>query len=301
VKFEGVGFCLSISRPMSARCCAHCGKQGVGFPRCLVCKQAYYCGAGCQKADWKRHKNTCAPPLPVHAVMEVLAAQGADALHAVMEKVLAADGADDWRGMLKWEGRVEELMEGIQGEQLPPAMRDFILSTLVVAHSQGLASTGSRDHAISIIGLQQRRVELLGTMQRFRDQGGEMCVIGDQLSFLDKNEESAAIFQRARELGAAHGFFSVECRACLGLGMLATSEGRDEEALELLRNSLAAARLSENEGSSSEEMIVLHSLIDALFQADELDELEPLVPRYREVAKTESRAARQLSFQEVWS
>ena len=46
-------------------------------------------------------------------------------------------------------------------------------------------------------------------------------------------------FQRARDVGAAHGFFSVECRSCLGLGQIAVNDGRAEEGLDLLRNALA--------------------------------------------------------------
>ena len=68
----------------SAVRCAHCGKQGVGFKRCSRCKQACYCGAECQNADWKRHKKKCAPPVP---------------LHDVTAKINAAHAAGDWRGL----------------------------------------------------------------------------------------------------------------------------------------------------------------------------------------------------------
>ena len=52
----------------NAECCAHCSKQGVGLKRCSRCKQASYCGAECQNADWKRHKKTCAPLVPLQDV-----------------------------------------------------------------------------------------------------------------------------------------------------------------------------------------------------------------------------------------
>ena len=39
-----------------------------------------------------------------------------------------------------------------------------------------------------------------------------------------KRHESAACLQRARDVGASHGFFSVECKACLGLGRMAFDE-----------------------------------------------------------------------------
>ena len=79
----------------SAEICAHCGKNGkpgVGFKRCSRCKQASYCGAECQNANWKRHKETCATLKDVHA------------------SVIEAFAAANWRGMLKWEGRLEELI-----------------------------------------------------------------------------------------------------------------------------------------------------------------------------------------------
>ena len=84
--------------------CAYCGKQGTGFKRCSACKQVSYCGGECQKAGWKKHKKTCekpkayAPPLPPVPLREVL------------EQVKTAHLAADWLGVLKWEGRMEELM-----------------------------------------------------------------------------------------------------------------------------------------------------------------------------------------------
>ena len=79
---------------------------------------------------------------------------------------------------------------------------------------------------------------------------------------------------KARKVGEAHGFFSVECRACLGLGQDKIVEGCIEEGLDLLRNALAASRLSEHEGFSTWELPVLESLIDALFRTEAIDEVE---------------------------
>ena len=78
----------------NTKCCAHRGKQGAGFTRCSVCKHACYCGVAGQNANRKRHKETCAPPVP---------------LRDVVAKINAALAAGDWRGVLQWEGRMEEL------------------------------------------------------------------------------------------------------------------------------------------------------------------------------------------------
>ena len=51
------------------------------------------------------------------------------------------------------------------------------------------------------------------------------------LLVLRKESDAATWFQAARDVGAAHGFFSVESTACEGLGRLAVGEGRREEGV----------------------------------------------------------------------
>ncbi len=72
--------------------CAHCGKQGAAvLKRCSICKQVWYCGADCQKAGWRRHKKTCAPPL---------------SFNAIFAKAAAAIAVSDWAQVRKWEARM---------------------------------------------------------------------------------------------------------------------------------------------------------------------------------------------------
>jgi hypothetical protein len=253
----------------SATRCSYCGKQRAVLKRCSVCKQASYCGAECQHAGWKKHKKTCAPPLSTQDVWD---------------KVEAADTARDWRGVLEWEGRMEELMEG-QSD----GTRDAILGIFIRAHcGLGLAGLDSEKHELSEARLMEQRIALLGQMKRFRDQGGAMCRLASSLDRLDRKHDAAQQYERARAVGAAHGFFSVECSACRGLGEMAMQDGRHEEGVELLQNALVAARLGEDE-DSNQELAVLCTLIDALFVTDAIDELDPLVLRYREMAHAESR------------
>ena len=268
---------------VSSERCAHCGQHGAD-KRCSTCKRASYCGAECQNAAWKRHKKFCVPPLP---------------LEAVMKKVDDARRAADWREVLKWEGRLPEVMA--------TATDDICLLYLGIfedAHRRISSSTGSNDHALSIARLLEHRFDVLGRMERFRDQGEQICFAGSRLSLEGNFEEAGVYFQRARNIGAAHGFFSVESLACLGLGELARMEGRDdegrmEEGLDLLRNAYAAARLTELEDSMADELNALEVLIEALFKAGEIDEVEPLVDIYREAAKVESRSRGRLSDEEV--
>jgi len=253
--------------PDSAESCAHCGKQGVEFKRCSRCKQASYCGAECQHADWKRHKKTCAPLVPIQDVPA---------------KLNEAHAAGNWRGVLQWEGCMEELMA-----HQPDDVCWGNLAVFSEAHLSGLHATGSEVHARSFVGLAERRIPLLGKLQRFRDQGEAMCTLSTILCSLERNSEATTWYQRARDVGAAHGFFSLESRACRGLGMAAMEEGRHEEGVALLRNALMAAELNELDDARF-EMDAMESLIEALFSTSSIDEVEPLVLRFREAAKAQS-------------
>ncbi len=44
--------------PIDKRC-IYCGTKSDEPLRCSRCKRAYYCGAECQKKDWKGHKEAC--------------------------------------------------------------------------------------------------------------------------------------------------------------------------------------------------------------------------------------------------
>ena len=45
--------------PQPRKSCWSCGATGVPLKKCSACAVATYCGAGCQKADWKAHKGQC--------------------------------------------------------------------------------------------------------------------------------------------------------------------------------------------------------------------------------------------------
>ena len=72
----------------------------------------------------------------------------------------------------------------------------------------GFLATGINDHAHSIVALEERQIPLLGKLQRFRNQGGAMCGLSKVLCLLERKSEAATWHQRARDVGAAHGFFS---------------------------------------------------------------------------------------------
>jgi hypothetical protein len=97
------------------------------------------------------------------------------------------------------------------------------------AHIVGKSATGSPHHALSLVRLLERQIELLGLMERFRAQGESICIAANVLQEAGKKEEAKGVYERARNIGAAHGSFYVESMACHGLGHLARIEGRAEE------------------------------------------------------------------------
>ena len=72
---------------------------------------------------------------------------------------------------------------------------------------------------------------------------------------------------------------------CLGLGKLMMAGGRDEEGV--VRNALVCVPLCEKEDTAT-ELEVLYAFTNALFDTNAIDEVELLVPRYREAAKAQS-------------
>jgi len=246
--------------------CSHCGKQRATLKRCSRCKQTSYCGAECQSAAWKGHKKLCVT------------------LDDAFEKVHAANLREDWRGVIKLEGRMEEMME-----VAPDDVCNEILDVFADAHRRAFNSTGSQDHSLSIVRLETRRAELLGKMQRFRDQGETLCRVADNLPGVGRRHEAEGYFQRARKIAEEHGFFSVECQSCLGLGNLALVRERKEEGLELLRNALLCVPLCVGNVTGM-ELNVLDSITNALFDTHAIDEVEPLVARYLEAGRAYSEA-----------
>jgi hypothetical protein len=203
-------------------------------------------------------------------------------LQDVAAKINEAQAILDWRGVLKWEGRMEELMAPRSDDHC-----SWILWVFSDAHRMGWQATRIKDHAHSCVGLEERRIPLLGKLQRFRDQGQAMCNLSIILRLLESKSQAATWSQRARDVGAAHGFFTLESMACQGLGMAAMEEGRHEEGLALLRNALVAAELNELDDPDY-ELDALKTLILALFKNESIDEAEPRVLRLREAAKAQS-------------
>jgi len=204
-------------------------------------------------------------------------------LEDVLAELEAVDEAEGWRGVVKLDGRMLEMMA--LGADDADVYR--ILTFFVVAHRMRFRQTGDTDHARSYCTLLEWQIPLLGNLQRFGDQGHAMCNLSHILQSLERHREGVVWSQRARDVGEAHGFFSLESKACLGLGKAAVNGGRHEEGLALLRNALVAAELTELDDSKCERE-ALQVLLQVLFQDRAFDEVEPLLVRFKEEAKAQS-------------
>ena len=155
----------------SIRSCDHCGKTSVPLKRCSTCKKASYCSAECMQTAREGHRKRCAPPLP---------------LNEVFQTVDGADQASDWRQTLRFSGRMEEMLHNQDDETCNDVLRAFSR-----AHLLGIAGSSKEDHAVEVVRIEGRRVDLLGRVGFFREQGVALCNIADSLLFLEKRPDAA--------------------------------------------------------------------------------------------------------------
>ena len=83
----------------------------------------------------------------------------------------------------------------------------MVLGTFSFAHQMDFTARGSKDHALSLVGLDKRRVPLLAKLQLFWDQATVLYSIAFTLQLLKRKTGASKYFQR--DIGAAHGLFSV--------------------------------------------------------------------------------------------
>ena len=195
------------SEAASAASCFQCGAQDVALKRCLRCLQVSYCEAQCQRQGWKQHKKKCEKLL---------------SLEDVADKVFAAFHSQDFPGVVEHEGRLEELLEN-----QTDGFCQGLLCAFSQAHTVILLGGGDmlqsvdpcnvpKDRVMKIVIMMERRAEILGKMQRFRDQGEEMASMANMLLYVDQGKEAARILERVRVIGETHGFLSFVTRACSG-------------------------------------------------------------------------------------
>ena len=282
--------------------CGHCNKKGMGFKRCSTCKDILYCGTACQNADWKRHKKKCRRHVPQEAAgaQEAAAAQESVIqdkipLRQAMDCICTAHESDNWQGVLKFAGRMEEVISAV------PTSEIAVLSTFWRSHHMAYHETGGEDHIESCVKFLERQIPLLGELQCFWDQGEAMWNLAQEFRTIREDIKAKFWYEKMRKVGESHGFFSLESKACRGLGSAALEAGHLIEGMDLLRNALVAAELNELDDPQY-EILALESLVEKLvvsfsFDDDgveslaqmvdwEVRDIEKLVLRYRELTTT---------------
>ena len=204
-------------------------------------------------------------------------------LNEVEESMKAAADAGDWLRILKWEGRMEELLE-YQSEPVSVT----ILLRFVRAHlmywGDFKEDAAGKEHGRTYVQLEERRIDLLAAMGRLRESALALCdLANNQLQIEDEKATAERFFKRALEIGAANGFTDVKCRAYQGLGGMAPPE----EAVKLFRHAMSLATFVAGQDNTW-YLNLLESLLHELFRTNAIEEAAPLVQRYREAAAAES-------------
>ncbi|KAJ1473679.1 hypothetical protein T484DRAFT_1835146 [Baffinella frigidus] len=126
--------------------CSRCSPKRI--QRCSRCKKVFQCGGEVCLQEWNLHQKTCLP------------------LPDVFDHVVQQNACSNWRGVLEWEGRLDELVE----KQTDEDKRQHILEIFRRAHLM-LPTLGRKENATTLVK-SPPRVELLGRalpVERFRD------------------------------------------------------------------------------------------------------------------------------------
>mmetsp|Transcript_56249 Transcript_56249/g.134279 ORF Transcript_56249/g.134279 Transcript_56249/m.134279 type:complete len:456 (+) Transcript_56249:672-2039(+) len=199
-------------------------------------------------------------------------AGGAPPRSTIVRMVEKARVSRDWAGVLRWESRLEDLLTLSEAGH-PTLIESFAVANLNQGHFAKAAS------------LIQRRVQLLGKLECFAEQGADMCLVGECFVRLDDAQGAGTWYQKARKLGEKHGCYAVECSASLGLGRIEFyTLKRMTEAEELLRHALSVLDFVEGQDETLERDIK-HELAKVLLQTDRYEEAGPLIQRLCELAE----------------
>ena len=257
---------------------SQCAKTpGVIAKSCAKCRAVAYCGVECQKADWKTHKTTCKPC----------------SLYA-FEQATLGDEANDWRKTLKWSGFIEQFMRrGLQPGPTVDELRRTVLLVFTRAYATASIETGEHHYAYAAIPLLHERMALHVKYQRFAEQIESISMLGRMLAMTlhdTTNEQVVECFQRAYDIGTAHGITRFDLTSSLDLGRIAHAQGRHADATNLFRAAIAASQRGDGTKSFAKlailEMDSSTALFDVLLHTGAYDEAEALSIRFSSVLRT---------------
>ena len=245
----------------------------LGHDCCGDCKEQKYCSIGCMEAHSSEHIPKC----KFHR------------LHDLLGQINTIELASNWRKVLPLQSTMEMLM--LEGPiDISNRQKQVVLVLFIDSNHKAYTETGHEVYRVSLIRLKENLVKLLGSMELFHEQGLYMTSLGGMFMAMKHYIVAQIYFQEVRDIGVAHGFFTMECKACLGLGRIAMKEGRSQEGLELLQNAVCASSLLLPTDNPREyEINAFYWLIDALFDSEDIDEAEKLMVRMAATVKQEEK------------
>lgn len=273
---------------MVATACAKCNAMGIDFPWCNRCKTVRYCGVTCQRADWSFHKVKCMLPIS-----------------EVMEKIDQALDVKDWRKVISFEARMEEIIAQDNCKVWNMSSANKALRAFASGREQGFTSTGKVEHLDVAIRLEKRRAELASARGEFMDQGSAICSAAHSLKNLSRQGEAEEYFKKALSIGKNNLLSTVSCDACTGLGELYMMTARPREGMTMLMDAMQfthALKLVNPTANARYEWNVLARMLPALFQTNctpmdafyaggpsALEHAALLIPQFYNLATQKSR------------
>ena len=196
-------------------------------------------------------------------------------LDAIRWRVCDAACRDKFDEVLRWKGRIEELVKGQDQKIIYVLLKSFAL---------GFERTEKFDKARL---LWERCAESCGASKRFSEQVQALTAVAECYVQEDDFKKAAVWLENARDVSKEHGFVSMESKSCSRLADFFLVAGRISDGVEQHRRAFRVAkRVGKNDAShdrASLEQRALRGLVEALCQRDgHLEEAEALFTRLRE-------------------
>jgi len=272
--------------------CAGCGQSDADMQRCSTCKEVWYCSVSCQNNNWRKHKKKCKPKISAKDMLMV---------------TQRAWTEENWAGVISYEDHLAEMVA-----PHPDEITLSIVTMLWYAHIQLAEESHHRfslsgglrrkiKHLAASDRLQERKIETLGGMQQFLNQGEEMYTQGDiilQRMVVRKKQEgweeisddvakmsvaAATWFEKTRQVAEKHGLFALESRACYGLAKMSIDADQITEAVELMGNAITAGKC---DNSYLHESEAIENLIEMMLQTRQTEKFEMMIVAYHELIET---------------
>jgi tetratricopeptide (TPR) repeat protein len=256
----------------------------------MACKKDHYCDATCQKKAWKNHKISCKSTEEVGSIL------------------VRAYNAENKEEIIRWKSRFDDVVamktqsDHVQCGVLHIVLRAYqsMLPLIVVMPMSNSNRPELEVHIThrKIAAVYLRQSEFMCKALCFRDQGEAICHAADNILLGGNIEGARKLFNMARKIAEAHGFYIVECLSCQGLGNCFKSDGNREEALLFLQNALVSAPFCEHSCDRLEKELT-ECVASSLYYSQRYSEAEELMPRLRLLTRNSSVEHDSLDIMEV--